>query len=124
MTLVALLICVFICAVGVLTVASPSRHLRLIRLVSTRRGFSVAGGIRVLLGVGLLIAAPTSRAPGLIQILGIIIIFVAVIMVLFGPEPWQPYLDWWSARRPGVMRGWGVLAVAVAVALAYALVPG
>ena len=123
MTLAALIICLLTAAFGALGIASPSRLLGVVRYLQTPMGLYFAAGIRVLLGVALLFAAPTSRAPGLIYILGVFIIVIGVITPFFGLERFRRLLDWWSAQGSGFVRGWAVLALLFGLSLAYALVP-
>jgi len=123
MTLVALIICLLTAAFGALGIASPSRLLGVVRYLQTPMGLYFAAGIRVLLGVALLFAAPTSRAPGLIYILGVFIIVIGVITPFFGLERFRRLLDWWSAQGSAFVRGWAVLALLFGLSLAYALVP-
>ena len=123
MTLAALIICLLTAAFGALGVASPSRLLGVVRYLQTPMGLYFAAGIRVLLGVALLFSAPTSRAPGLIYILGVFIIVIGVITPFFGLERFRRLLDWWSAQGSGFVRGWAVLALLFGLSLAYALVP-
>jgi hypothetical protein len=123
MTLVALIICLLTAAFGALGIASPSRLLGVVRYFQTPMGLYFAAGIRVLLGVALLFAAPTSRAPGLIYILGVFIIIIGVITPFFGLERFRRLLDWWSAQGSAFVRGWAVLALLFGLSLAYALVP-
>ncbi len=123
MTLVALIICLLTSAFGALGIASPSRLLGGVRYFQTPVGLYFAAGIRVLLGVALLFAAPTSRAPGLIFILGVAIIVIGVITPFFGLERFRRLLDWWSAQGSAFVRGWAVLALVFGLSLAYAIVP-
>ncbi len=123
MTLVALIICLLTAAFGALGIASPSRLLGVVRYLQTPVGLYFAAGIRVLLGVALLFAAPTSRAPGLIHILGVVIIVIGVITPFFGLERFRRLLDWWSEQGSTFVRGWAVLALLFGLSLAYALVP-
>ena len=123
MTLVALIICLLTAAFGALGIASPSRLLGVVRYIQTPMGLYFAAGIRVLLGVALLFAAPTSRAPGVIYILGVFIIVIGVITPFFGLERFRRLLDWWSAQGSAFIRGWAVLALVFGLSLAYAIVP-
>jgi hypothetical protein len=123
MTLVALVICLLTAGFGALGIASPSRLLEAVRYFQTPAGLYFAAGIRVLLGVALLFAAPASRAPGLIYILGVIIIIIGFITLFFGLERFRRLLDWWSAQGSAFVRGWAVLALLFGLSLAYAIAP-
>ena len=123
MTIVALIICLLTAAFGALGIVSPSRLLDVVRYFQTPVGLYFAAGIRVLLGVALLFAAPASRAPGFIYILGFLIIVIGVITLVFGLERFRRLLDWWSAQGSAFVRGWAVLALLFGLSLAYAIVP-
>ncbi len=123
MTLVALIICLLLSALGALGVASPSRLLGVVRKFQTPMGLYFAAALRVVLGVALFFAAPTSRAPDLIRILGVVIIVIGVLTPFFGLERFRRLLDWWSAQGSTFIRAWAVLALAFGLSLAYAIVP-
>ncbi len=123
MTLVALIICLLLSALGALGVASPSRLLGVVRNFQTPMGLYFAAALRVVLGVALFFAASASRAPDLIRILGVVIIVMGVVTPFFGLERFRRLLDWWSARGSAFIRAWAVLALAFGLSLAYAIVP-
>jgi hypothetical protein len=123
MTLVALVICLLTAAFGALGIVSPSRLLGVVRSIQTPMGLYFAAGLRVLLGVALLFAAPPSRAPGLIYIVGVFIIVIGVITPFFGLERFRRLVDWWSVQGSAFVRGWAVLALLFGLSLAYAIVP-
>jgi hypothetical protein len=123
MTLVALVICLLTAAFGTLGIVSPSRLLGVVRSIQTPIGLYFAAGLRVLLGVALLFAAPPSRAPGLIYIVGVFIIVIGVITPFFGLERFRRLVDWWSVQGSAFVRGWAVLALLFGLSLAYAIVP-
>ena len=123
MTLVALIICLLLSALGALGVASPSRLLGVVRNFQTPMGLYFVAALRVVLGVALFFAAPTSRAPDLIRILGVVIIVMGAVTPLFGLERFRRLLDWWSAQGSAFIRAWAVLALAFGLSLAYAIVP-
>ena len=122
MTLVALIICLLTSALGALGIASPPLVLGVLRHFQRPLGLYFAAGVRVLLGVALLFAAPTSRAPALLHILGAVIIVIGVVMPFFGLERFRRLLDWWSAQGSAFIRGWAVFALAFGLSVAYALV--
>ena len=123
MTLVALIICLLLSALGALGVVSPSRLLGVVQNFQTPLGLYFAAAVRVVLGIALFSAAPTSRAPDLIRILGVVIIVMGVVTPFFGLERFRRLLDWWSAQGSAFIRAWAVLALAFALSLAYAIVP-
>jgi len=123
MTLVALVLSLFVAALGALGVASPLRLLGVVRYFQTPAGLYFAAALRVVLGVALFFAAPTSRAPELLRILGVVSIVGGVITPFFGLERFRKLLDWWSARGSTFVRAWAAIALAFGLFLAYAVVP-
>ncbi len=123
MTWLALVLSLFIAALGALGVVSPSRLVGVVRYFQTPAGLYFAAALRVVLGVALFFAAPTSRAPELIRILGIVIIVAGVITPFFGLERFRKLLDWWFARGSIFLRAWAAIALALGLLLAYAVVP-
>lgn len=123
MTLFAFVICLFGAAVAALGVTSPARLLDALRKTQTPRGLILLGAFRVLFGMALLLAASASKAPGLIAIVGVIVIFKGVTVPLMGVERVGKFLDWWSTQGSLFVRGWALLAVAIGLGLAYAVLP-
>lgn len=121
MTLVALIICLLIVAVGILGIASPQQLLAFVRKFQTPFGLYFAAALRILLGVALVFAAPTSRAPDVIHILGFFIIVIGVVTPFFGLARFRRLLDWWLAQGAGFVRGWAVFAMIFGLLLAYAI---
>ncbi|MBW2161058.1 MAG: hypothetical protein JRH14_14050 [Deltaproteobacteria bacterium] len=123
MTLVALIICLFIGALGALGIVSPARLLRVARRAQTLRGLYFLAGLRMVLGIALVFSAPTSRAPGLILICGVIAILKGIITPFIGVERARKYLDRWSAQGSWFLRGWAVLILALGLLFTYAIAP-
>lgn len=122
MTVIALGFSVFVAALGLLGLASPSLILRFSEPFQTPAGLYLAAALRLIMGAALFFAAPESRAPEALRVLGVIIIVAGVITLLFGPERFHRLLDWWSARGSGFKRAWAAVALALGLFLMYALV--
>jgi hypothetical protein len=122
-TLIALILSLFIAALGALGVVSPSRLLGVVRRFQTPTGLYFAAGLRVALGAALFFAAPDSRAPELLRILGVVIIVAGVITPFFGLARFRRLLDWWSGQGPAFVRAWAAFALLFGLLLAYAVVP-
>jgi hypothetical protein len=119
MTVVAFIICLLIAAVGALGVVSPSRLLGVVRQAQSRAGLYAGSAVRVVLGVALFFASPTSRAPELIRILGVVLIVAGVITQFIGLKRFRRLLEWFSARGSTFVRVWAVVALAFGLSLAY-----
>jgi hypothetical protein len=122
MAIVAFAISLLIAALGVLGIVSPPRLLGVVRHFQTPAGLYVATALRLVLGSALFLAAPTSRAPETVRIVGIVVFVAGLITPLFGLERFRRLLDWWSALGPAVLRAWASFALAVGLLLAYAVV--
>jgi hydrogenase/urease accessory protein HupE len=122
MTLVAVICSLFIVAVGAIGVVSPPRLVALIRRVQTPAGLYFAAGFRLVFGVALYLAAPASRAPEALHVLGVVAVLAGIATPFFGLARYRQILDWWLARGPGFMRAWAGFALALGALLTYALV--
>ena len=123
MTFVALALCVFVAAIGALGVVSPDRLLGVVRRFQSPTGLYAAAAIRLVFGVALFLAAPTSRAPEIVRVLGVFIIVAGLITPFFGVERFRRIVEWWSALGPVVVRIWAASTLVLGLWLAYAVVP-
>ncbi|MEK6757450.1 MAG: hypothetical protein AABZ02_14960 [Bacteroidota bacterium] len=94
MILVALVLSVFIVALGVFGIIAPSRLLAVARSFQTPAGLYFAAVFRFVLGVALLLAARTSRSPQIVYLLGLIILIAGLMTPFFGLERFRRLLDW------------------------------
>ncbi len=123
MTVIALAFSLVIVALGALGLVSPSRTIRLVRYFQTPAGLYFAAAVRLVMGMALFFAAPASRAPEVLRILGVVIIIAGVVTPFFGLERFGRLVDWWSAKGPALVRTQAAFALALGLLLAYALVP-
>jgi hypothetical protein len=123
MAIVALILSLFVAALGATGIVSPMRLLRFARQFQRPAGLYAAAILRVIFGVALFLAAPTSRSPEVVRIVGIIIFVSGFITPLFGLDRFRRILNWWSARGPAFQRVWAGFALAFGLFLAYAVVP-
>jgi hypothetical protein len=120
----ALLVGLFIAAVGMLGVASPHGLLTAVRFIVTPRGLYLVAALRVVFGVVLVLVAPSSRAPRVLRLLGVVMLVAGLTTPLFGVDRAHAMLDWWSARGSTFMRLWAGLPVALGAFVVYAVAPG
>ena len=123
MTLLALAFSLLIVTFGVLGLASPPRILRVVRYFSTPAGFNFAVAVRVVMGLALFFAAPASRAPELLRVLGVVVIIAGLMMPIIGLERFRRLVDWWADQGPALVRAQGAFALVLGLLLAYALLP-
>jgi len=84
--IVVLTFCVAMAILGTVGIFVPTALLAVSRPFLTPAGLYAAAAIRLVLGTALFLAAPTSRAPKTLRILGIGIIVAGVITPLLGVE--------------------------------------
>jgi hypothetical protein len=122
MAILALVLSLFVAAMGALGMISPARLLGIVRQFQHPVGLYAAAILRVVLGIALFFASPNSRSPEVIRFLGIIILVSGFITPLFGLERFRKLLNWWSVRGLTFIRIWAGFALVFGLFLAYALV--
>jgi hypothetical protein len=123
MNSVALVIGLVIGALGVLGVLAPSALISLTAPWLTPTGLWIAGALRVGIGLVLLRVAPASRHPDVLRVLGVIVVLAGLATPLFGVERARIVLAWWVGQGSGFIRLWGLIALALAGYIVYAVVP-
>jgi len=121
MTALTLILCAAIAATGVLVIVLPARANDLKRLFADKTGLWVATAIRAVLGLGLFASAADSKAPGILRILGGLILIVAIATPLLGLDRHRRMIDWWLARDRKIQIICGAAAFVFGVVLIYAI---
>lgn len=122
MTLIALIISLLVTAFGALGLVSPTRMLGIVRQFESLAGLYAAAAIRIVLGVALLYAAPTSHTPEIIHTLGTIILIAGIILPFIGLKRFRRIIAWWCSQGWFIIRIWAGFAFAFGLFLAYAVV--
>ncbi len=123
MAYVALGFCLLICCFGGLGLVSPPQAVATARRFATRGGMIFAGVLRLAMGVAFLLAAPVSRTPDVVSVLGLIVIVAGVATFFFSPERFERILAWWESQGPVLVRVQGTLAITVGLLLAWVVRP-
>ena len=123
MRLLALVIGVLVILVGAIGVAAPDVFLSVGRSVITPGGLYAIAAVRVAIGLVLLLAAPASRAPRTLRVLGVIVIIAGLTTPWFGVARSLAVLDWWTSVGPSLRRLEAGLAVALGGFLVYVFRP-
>jgi hypothetical protein len=121
--LAALVIGVLITAQGVLGLAVPEMFVGMVRRFQTPPVIYAAAILRALFGLILVLAAPTSRAPKSLRILGVLILIGGLLTPFIGARFGQLVLGWWWEGGAGVVRGWAGVALALGAFIVYATAP-
>ena len=123
MTLISLTFCLFIASLGGLGVVSPSRFLAIVRRVATLERFYTIAILRIAFGAVLYLAAATSRAPALLQIIGVVAVVAGIFTPFFGHARYRKVVAWWSAGGTVYIRIWAACTMVFGLLLAYVVFP-
>lgn len=121
------LVGVVVAGVGLICVAafmglSPDRALRVLRLTaSTRTVNNSEQGLRLLVGLALVLRSPASKLPELFQIAGWFIILSSLVLLVL-PLRWHSaYAIWWADRfKPVTVRLIAPMSALAGIGLIYA----
>ncbi len=115
----------FIIALGFVGVAAPTALVRFVQsLWATPAGMYWAIGFRLTLGGVLLVAAPESRFPRTLQVLGVASMAAAIAVAALGYLRLAQFAEWWADQPQAVIRALAVVAVLFGAFLVYAAVEG
>jgi hypothetical protein len=123
MRTVAFAISAAITILGGLGLVAPSALLSIAEMFLTRQGMWLAAALRVVLGSALLVAAPRSRFPRALRVIGAVIVVAGVATPLIGLERARAIFEWETARGPAAMRIPATFALAMGLFLGYATAP-
>jgi hypothetical protein len=108
---------------GVTGIVAPERLLSLRGIAATQAGLLAVSMARVAIGVVLIMTAPRSRAPKMLQIAGAAVLFAGLATPFFGVERTRAVLNWEAAQGPTLIRVGSLAVVAIGGLLAVALTP-
>jgi len=109
-----------LCTWGVLV---PSRIVAFATRWTNHGGLWVAALLRLTFGIALWFAAPASRAPLFLQILGIVTILAGASLPMIGLDRFTKLIEWSTKRPPIVVRLWCLFGIALGGAILWALIP-
>ena len=111
--IVILLFGIVVCGISIWALFVPERLLQMIMAINDKTvTYLVAVGVRLLLGVTLVLAAPDSAFPVVFEVIGWLTIFAAVILSLLGKALQRNLAAWFSGLSRLAIRGWLLLAIA------------
>lgn len=104
---------VIVAGLGVVGMVRPQSLLDLVENAwKSPSALYLAIGVRLVLGVVLIAAAPESRFPQAIHLLGIVALAAAAAGALLGRRRLTAWVEWWAKQSAGFVRGWCVFALA------------
>ena len=114
---------VLIVLMGAWGVLAPARITAFVNRFSSQGGLWASAAIRLVLGLALWFAAAESRAPLLLQVLGVVALVAAVVIPFMGVDRFKALIDWWAKLSPASQRLWCLVAVAFGAVILWALLP-
>ena len=117
----ALLVALFAIVAGVVGLVAPESLLRLGRSVTTPLGLAAIGTVRILIGLVLMGAAPNSRMPKALRVLGAVVAVAGLATPLIGVDRTLAILDWEAAQGANFIRAVASLVVTIGGFIAFAV---
>ena len=99
--------------------AVPDLRLSLERSVMTATGLYAIAGLRIAIGLVFVCAAPASRAPRTLRVLGLIVIIAGLSTPWFGVARALAVVNWLASAGPLLMRLDAVVGLALGGFLVY-----
>jgi hypothetical protein len=107
-------------ALGVVAIATPDNLVTIGRDVATPTGLYVVAVLRVCIGLAFIFAAPTSRMPRTVRIVGGIVVIAGIVTPMFGVDRSLAVVNWLAAQGPLLIRLAAVWIVALGSFMIYA----
>jgi len=124
MVLLVQIFAAFVVLMGLMLLFAPAKLVGMVTaLFDGMAGMWVAVGLRLVIGVLLLLTASASRFPLAFQIIGAIAIVAAVVGVFMGQERIRNFVMWWVEKPTGFIRLWSLIAIAFGVFIYYGFMP-
>ncbi len=106
----------FVAAIGAIMLlvsaailVAPSSLKQLLSIFAKKGVLHVAVALRVAIGVVFIIAAPDTRWPTFVGIVGVVVILAGMALVFIGTQRVERFVVWWLDKPDGVLRSWAVL---------------
>ena len=99
--------------------AAPDLRLSLERSVITPAGLYAIAALRIAIGLVFVLAAPASRAPRTLRVLGLIVIIAGLSTPWFGVARARAVVNWLASAGPFLMRLDAVVGMALGGFLVY-----
>jgi len=122
MTLIALVLSLFLAIFGAAGIVFPKLVIKIVRRFGCLPGLYMAAIFRIVLGLVLISAAPTSHAPVIIRTFGILILMAGLILPFIRLDRFRNIVAWWTSQGLVFTRSWAGVTLALGLFLAYAVV--
>jgi hypothetical protein len=112
-----------ICAVGIIGLLSPQTYAQFGSFWEDAPALYLLAVIQLVVGLVLFSAAPRSRSPVGLGVLGAFALVEAILMPLMGPGRAHAIAHWWTSQSSSFLRLWGALELAVGILIVCAVAP-
>jgi len=106
-------------AFGVIYLISPQATKKYMAFWTKGRRIYTGGGLSILIGIILLLAASQCRLVWFVILIGIWALIKGIVLLVLGPEKLKSRINWWTERPVGVLRLLSLLVLAIGVLLIY-----
>ncbi|MCY4388217.1 MAG: hypothetical protein OXC18_14080 [Desulfurellaceae bacterium] len=106
---------------GLWGIVSPATLLAFLSRWQTREGLWAGAAIRLIFGLALWSAAPLSRVPTTLQVVGVIFVVAGIAMPFIGVARFTSMVAWWLNKPPSFTRVWAVATLALGVFFVWAV---
>jgi hypothetical protein len=118
----ALLVALFTIVVGIGGLIAPESGTEIRRLYfATPVRLYTAGAVRVAMGLVVILAAATSRAPKSLRVLGALMCMQGLAATLMGPDHARAVLEWETMQGTALLRVGAAVALAAGIFLTFAV---
>ncbi len=122
MVFLAMALSVLIAGFGVWGIISPASLLTFLSRWQTREGLWTGAAIRLIFGLALWFAAPLSRFPTTLQVVGVISVVAGIAVPFIGLARFKSMVAWWLNKPPSFTRIWAVATLALGVFFVWAVI--
>ncbi len=123
MRILAFAIAVLMICLGLTGLVWPEGLVKIGHSSFTQTGLYVLAVLRVAIGLVFYLAAPASRAPRTLRIIGILVCVAGIATALISIEWAQALIDWWSGHGVTFVRIAAMAVIAMGCFIAYATSP-
>ncbi len=122
MVFLVIVLSALIVGFGVWGIVKPASLLTFLSRWQTREGLWAGATLRLIFGIALWSAAPLSRFPTTLQIVGVIFIVAGIAMPFIGLARFKSMVAWWLNKPPSFTRVWAVSTLALGVFFVWTVV--
>jgi hypothetical protein len=112
-----------IAGLGVIGLIAPSSYVQLGWFWAESPGLYLVSAVQIVIGFVLLRAAPSSRSPIGLGVIGAFAIVEAVLVPLLGHGRARAVAHWFGSQAMGTLRLWAMLELAIGILIVLAVTP-